>query len=374
MQPAAVMAMREWHGQWVIDVGTDHGFPRDGATHVAVQGSDPVLQARVRQVMAGYTIVEPLGWRPKPGLSYPMVLSGLAMSPITVKVGGGPGDDEAVARRLREAIGTSPEVTVAATGRADITVSTPAHGCFTLHDTTGRRLATCPMEPEQAGRREVAQRLEHIARWQRIRHLSNPVSRLAGRARVAVIAAEPDDYDTPLERAGLAAGAGEAIELEYWPHEYGFSPPKVFLRVDNTWDRPLFVALLSLTDRFRIHADFFPGGFLDGGSSVAAGDGQAVESMLPPDRLVRPGARVRDWLMLIVSEARFDSDFLTLPQLGDAGGKGLPGTEPADIVEHLALKARHRGAVGAPATAGDWWVSHVALDTRVPGDGGEFGE
>ena len=88
---------------------------------------------------------------------------------------------------------------------------------------------------------------------------------------------------------------------------------------------------------------------------------------LPPGRAVRPGAEVRDWLMLIVAEEEINSSVFALPRLGEPTLS--PTRAPvalATIVERLGLIATHRDADRATASARDWWTTIVPVVTRVP--------
>jgi len=377
--PAATMTMGYRHGRWVVDAGACHGLVSGAAVDIvrlAVHGSDPVREARVVRVEPDRCVVEPIDWRPTPGDTYPVVLSHVALPEVTVVVGGA-GDDPEQARRVAEAIrsagpagSASPHVRLVADDdpavTAELVVGTPGRGDLTVSSADGVRLASVPSAAGERAVSDIVARLEHIARWRRIRDLRNPVSRLADLVRVEVIVPEPHEDRTPRDRVGLRPGPTGAIELRYVRHRYGYAPPSVYIRLDNAADRPLYCVLLNLTDRFRVHATLFPGDFIGARASAAAAEGDLVEIALPDGRAPRPGARVRDWLMLVVSEDRIVSDHFALPGLAEPVERPRAATGLVGVVERLALAARWRDLDRKPGTAKDWWTSVTEIVTSVP--------
>lgn len=380
--PVASMAMRELHGRWVVDAGSCHGLdPLDTAARVAVHGDGPFREARVVAVSPGRSVVEPLGWEPVPGTVYPVVLSAVALPRTAVTVGGDTGDDERAARAVRAAVeaagpggGRSPYLRLvprdALTDRPELVVTTPAEGGGEIRSADGVFLAAAATGPGGPAPREVVERLEHIARWRQVRAIGNPTSRLAGLVRLELVPALPGDVHAPRDREVLRPGASGAVELEYQPYEYGFTPPAVFVRIRNASPRPLHCVLLNLTDQFRIKAGLFPGDFVDAGAAASADEGEPIDFRLPEDLPIRPGAQVRDWLMLIVSEDKINPESFALPELGTPGPVRHRGASALDgIVEHLALRTLEREAVSRPRTAADWCTSLHEVVTRVPDDG-----
>lgn len=377
--PVADMAMREVHGQWIIDVGSAHGMPAgDGSARVAVHGSLPPLEARLVAVGPARSVVEPVGWTPEPGRVYPVVLSAVAMPRTPVTVGGDTSDDEPAAAEIRAAIAVagpggvpSPYLRLvprdAAGEAAELVVTVPRQGVPAILSADGAVLTSASAGAGRPAPGEVVRRLEHVARWRQIRDIRNPGSRLADQVRLRVIPAEPGDVHTPRDRDGVRVGPNGVIELAYGP---GGTPPRVFLRLDSAASRPLHCVLLNLTDRFGIDAGMFPGGFLDAGASAAAGDGDPFELRIPEDRLTGPCPLVQDWLMLIASEDQINAESFTLTRLGtpdrraDRGVAALHG-----IAEHFALGVHLRDAVRMPQAAGDWSTSVLKIVTRGPNGG-----
>ncbi|GAA1642889.1 hypothetical protein GCM10009679_54830 [Saccharothrix algeriensis] len=375
--PVAGMAMREGSGRWIVDVGSVHGMPSDGSARVAVHGSRPPLEARVVAVTPARCEVEPLGWTPVPGTVYPVVLSAVATPPTPVTVGGDDWDEDPAAAAIRAAIAAagpggvpSPYLRLvprdAAGEAAELVVALPRQGVPVIRSTDGAMLATASAGPESPSPGEVVRRLEHVARWRRIREIRNPGSGLADLVRLQVIPAEPGDVRAPRDRAGLPVGPRGVIELAYTP---GGAPPQVFLRLDSAAPRPLYCVLLNLTDRFAIDAGMFPGGRLDAGASAAAGEGHPFELRIPEDRMGGSCPLVQDWLMLIASEDKINPESFTLTRLGTTDRPAHRSAALDGIAEHLALGVHHRDAVRSPRAAGDWCTSVVKIVTRGPNGG-----
>jgi hypothetical protein len=395
----ATMTMRYVRGAWQVDAGLCHGLSVTadlvagagaGDTAVAVHGSSPLQEARIVEVAATCSRVEPSGWQPDPARQYPVVLARAPLPLTTVAILGEPGADPAAATRLAEAVahagpggGPSPHVRVVAAGddetRPDLLVAVRRAG--TPHILTADGLPVAPDAPDlprsapRSGLHDhgpesrVVARLEHIARWRLVKGLSNPLSRLAGSVRVDVVPALPGDTRPPLNRGALRAGAEGRITLDYAQGPAGeWTPPQVFVQLHNTSTEGLYCVLLDLTDRFGIDPALFTGDVVGPGVTTTAGHGQAVHFTLPPGRPVRSGASVDDWLLLVVAEDEINSALLALPPLGrPVPGPSRDGVAVGGLVERLGVTALRRGAPAPATSAGDWWTCLVPVTTRVPG-------
>jgi hypothetical protein len=449
-RPAATtMIMRRVGGAWQVDAGLCHGLVASadatggytanaavgdaadaagGDTAVAVHGSSPPQEARVVEVRATSSRVEPSGWQPDPDRQYPVVLARVPLPLTTVAIltepepdpGSEPGSEPepdpdpdpepepgsepgpAAAARLAAAVaqagpggGPSPHVRVLSAGdgaaRPDLVIGIGPAGTPRILGADG--LPVVPDVPDvpdtdPQGVARVVARLEHIACWRLVKGLSNPLSRLAAAVRVDVVPALPGDSSPPLARRGLRAGPDGRIGLEYArvnggcvgvdgecarvdggpPSGDGWVPPRVFVQLRNTTTERLFCVLLDLTDRFRIDPGLFPGGFVGPGVTATAGGGQAVHFTLPAGRPVLPGAAVDDWLLLVVAEDEVDSRLFALPALGEPmPGASRGGVPVRGLVERLGLAAVERGTPAPATAAGDWWTCLAPVTTRVPG-------
>ena len=132
--------------------------------------------------------------------------------------------------------------------------------------------------------------------------------------------------------------------------------------------RDLYVAVLDLTDRFRCHAR--PPDRPARRRAHRSRCATAIRSRrrCPPDEPVVPGAAVRDWLKVIVSDVDFDAVVVH-----DATAR--PAAAPHAVGEGVPLDARparrpggqprrRRGDRTTPAA--QWAASTLLLEVRVP--------
>lgn len=384
--PATTMTIRCRAGSWILDAGRCHGLVSgsgENATRVAVHGSSPIDESRVVGVATAECVVEPLDWIPDESRTYPVVLSYVPLPRTTVTVGGGKDDDDRVARRVVDAISVagaggrlSPHLRLVRFNdereAAELAVQTPTGGLASIVSADGAVLAQGATTAGPSGEVPIVTQLEHIARWRKIRELENPSSGLANLVQVHLLPPQVGETVIPKTRAGEQPGSAGVIKFEYTHDGRVWKPPSTFIRLDNTSGRKLYCVLLDLTDQFRIHASLFPGSFLEPGVHAAAGGGHLVDLTLPSGRPVKPGAHVRDWLMLIVSEERISSEHFLLPAISAAEvGKSRESRSAlglVGVVERLGLSARYRDFVSRSAAAADWWTSVIEVVTSVPKD------
>jgi hypothetical protein len=146
-------------------------------------------------------------------------------------------------------------------------------------------------------------------------------------------------------------------------------PPAIFIRLHNTTDRKLFCVLLDLTDRYRMHANLFPGEHIEGRWTAEAGNGGSITMTLPPERPIEPGSSVTDWLVLLVAEEPFSSAPFSLPRLREMPRSTAREARPGitGVLDRLGLLAVQRDLDPAPPPVPlDWAVKVVELTTRVP--------
>jgi hypothetical protein len=375
---ASTMVMRQVRASWEIDVGSCHGLVTDTGdpARVAVHGSRPLLEAEVVRVLPDRSLVTPLGWNPDPARQYPIVVTRIPLPPTTVAMTGDAGTIEriqVVMRRAGPGGGSSPHVQPhepihpdQATRAPGLAVSTPAPGVARIHGPDGRQLTTDVtgvLTGDGAG--TVVAHLEHIARWQLVRSLANPLSHLAGAVRVEILPALPGEHRMPADRPAIPASDG-IVMLEYRRERDRWVAPSVFIRLHNTADRPLYCVLLDLTDRYRIHPDLFPGGLVAAHHTTAVEHGEPIEVSLPPDREPKPGATGTDWLKLLVAERPFSSAPFYLPRLGEPTETKPNRSAPlSGVLDRLGFAALHRARPDS-APALDWTTDIVTVITHVP--------
>jgi hypothetical protein len=373
--------------RWEMNAGACHGIdpgtPGD-RTRVAVAAKGPLREANVVEVLADRSIVEPAdGWTPDPAAQHPVVVSAVPVPAVAVAIGGRPSDDPATAALVAAAVRTAaphggpsthlrvvPVDDPAVTPELYVSTSRPGSAC--IRDAAGRRLYPDAACASPADASAIAADLEHVARWRRIRSLSNPAPRLEGAVRVEIAAALPGETVDPRGRGPLSTGADGALDLLYergrrTPAGDAWLPPRVFIRLRNTSSQRLYCALLDLTDRFKIFTGLFPGDWVGAGCTANAAAGAPVEFTLPRGRAVEPGARVCDWLKLLVCEEPFSSAPFALPALGDPAGPGATGRSVfSGTLDRLGLTVLSRGVEAKGGTARDWTSAVLPVVTRVP--------
>jgi len=212
----------------------------------------------------------------------------------------------------------------------------------------------------------VVAQLEHIAKWEQIRGLAGQPSSLTGAIRLDVYEAAPGEERRPEGRIPLAMADG-GYQLVY--STSGGTNPAVFMTLTNTTDRPLWVALLDLTDRFKCDSSLFQTAPIAAGHTAVTYDGAPIPVTLPDGRAVRPGAIARDWLMVVVSSVEFNAASFDLPQLGEPATRSSAAVGRArSTLERLAGRAltRDMGDKGPPPPASEWCATTIPLTTVVP--------
>lgn len=396
------MTLRYVHGAWHVDAGACHGLvagPPEDPTMLGLYDDPLCRQVRVVNVLADRSVVEPVGWQPADlGAHHRVAITRIPL-PRTVVAIGGPGRrsdrdaavdfgdradrDGRTAALVAEAVlrsgsggGPSPHLRLAERDEpevlADVHVTFPERGYALIRGSDGTPLDTRQQCTSVAQARRLVDRIEHIARWRRIRMLDSPWSPLNEAISVEVVEARPGERSDPVHRRPLDTGAAGAVTVTYRRGAGGRwePPPGVFVRLRNTTDRTLYCVLLDLTDRFRMHPRLFPGAWVAPGTASAL-DGGLVALTLPPGRPVVPGARGLDWFKVLVAETTIDSSLFQLPRLGEPEPFRLaaPGAL-GGAIDRLGFTALYRDLrAGPPPRALDWGTSSVTVVTEVPDDG-----
>ncbi|MEU5000826.1 caspase family protein [Streptomyces sp. NPDC021622] len=302
---------------WEVDCGSGHGL-RDGAgasgteftvlpEALAEGGAGSAVRARA--VHSHRTLVDPVDWVPSAARAYPVTLSALALPPATVAVSGP--EDPAGARELDDLLASaSPLLRVVGTPReaGDLHFRVEVRGAaaHVLRRDGSPFVAPLPL----ADPARIADCLVHLTRWHQLRDLTSRPSPLDGLVRVSIRPWDTrDDAGTEL----LPDGSGEIV-CPYTPGPGGPERPWVSIRLHNrSPDRPLWCALLDLTDSYGSGAGLYPGHFIAPGHTGYALDDQPVQLSLPAGRAVADGAYVQDWLKLVVAEGELNTVPFHLP-------------------------------------------------------------
>ena len=377
-RPATFRLSRRGAG-WVVDAGACHGLPAEGEVWFAVPDREPGL-LRASQVGAVVTSVDPVGWHPEADRSHPVVLARLPAARCPVQVGGDTGDDPAAVARVRAAIegsgagdGPPPDVHLLPEGeRSDgeaedgplLRIAAPSSGPVELRilraDGTPAADAVPGHDEVAAGR--VAAMIGHIARWQALRGLVNPVSALSGAVTVEVLPVQAGEREIPAGREPLRPDRSGEIALHYRRVGGRLVAPRVFVRVRNASLVPLWCVLVDLTDRYGADPDLLPGVLVRAGGTGPALDGRPIRVALPSGRSVLPGAEVRDWLKLVVAPVPLSVLPFQMPALDEPVVRSAADGVGDERLRHGVLTASEadRG-IGA-----DWATAVVPLVTRVP--------
>ncbi len=110
---------------------------------------------------------------------------------------------------------------------------------------------------------------------------------------------------------------------------------------------------------------------LGAGHVLALNDGDPLPATLPDGVPVEPGASVRDWLKVIVSDVDFEATSFTMQQLDAAPLRGRRAACPARRSTASPRKAARRdiGAAVEPdgsTPVAQWTASTLVLEVRVP--------
>jgi hypothetical protein len=219
--------------------------------------------------------------------------------------------------------------------------------------------------------------------------LDNPRTRLAGAIAIDVVPARPGEAYDPIHRAPLAADGSGTIHRAYQRAGDEWVPPDgVFIRLRNLTRRQLYCVLLDMTDQFRMTPQLFEGDWIAPETAYVRG-GERIDFHLPPSQKPVPGAKVIDWLKVLVAETPIDSPQFVLPHLGQPlpikevtrRSAAKHGTGVQSVIDRLGFTAMergterhaknddladHRDAIIPVRVAGDWTTAVVKIVTSVP--------
>ncbi|MFF7043678.1 caspase family protein [Streptomyces massasporeus] len=368
---AARVTMRYLRGQWEVDAGAVHGVipgSRFGVHRIA-----PLREVHVANVYTQLSVVDPIDWAPDEDQQYDVVLTDVPLPPVAVSIQADPD----VVLRLSETVqtagpggGPSPHIRIVpatdeSAFRLRMQVRQAAGTSMIQVTSQDDKPLASPVPIDDRGIQQTVCDLDHIARWLQVRNLESASPALEESIQLELFPALPGLQRPP--RDGMPAPV-ENLNFAYTWTGATWEPPSVFVRLRNTTDRKLFCVLLDLTDRYRMHANLFPGEYVAGRWTAEAGNGAAVTLALPPDQPVEPGASVTDWLVLLVAEEPFSSEPFALPRLREMPRSSTRGARRGitGVLDRLGLLAVQREFEVVPPVALDWAVKTVEVTTRVP--------
>jgi hypothetical protein len=108
-------------------------------------------------------------------------------------------------------------------------------------------------------------------------------------------------------------------------------PPSYRIRLRNTDERPVYCAVLNLTDSWGSSDGLLPPTLVAPGADVMIFDGRSVDFMLPAGRPIVPGSMVRDKLVILASSEWFQTGGLTMGPLDSPATRDLATAVPVDL-------------------------------------------
>jgi hypothetical protein len=315
---------------WEVNAGAAHGIVAR-RTRLAVEDSDPVREVEPTIVMAGRSLVEPIGWQPDPARVYRLVLTRPPHPTLFGFADGYPGELPAVA--------DDPYVRIVDVLDAELIVEPQPNG-VRLIDRDRTRIATLAAFPGIAD-------LRHIARWWRVRTLRNDDSNLAYSVLLEIVQPLPGETRLTRERPASPPGPDGTLRVAYEDVRGERRWPGRFLRLHNTTNAPLYCVLLDLTERFAVDP-LLRTARIEGGERAPVQEGKVVDFFWPDGWR---GTEYHDWLLLIVSTDEIDASPYVMDHL-DQSREARP---------------RDLGPLGETVPAGgDWWTSVLPIVISQP--------
>jgi hypothetical protein len=344
---------------WSIDAGAVHGLPEpigEDTTELAVYAlagetdGAPLAEAKVTKVLPDRAMVD-VAPDLDPGFVYRAVIKTIPLKPLAVAIRG----DQAGTAALEAAAESADSTLVRVTDdldSADLVVRARPDG-FEIT----RPGVTRPLVPVVAGQHREERTivaLERVARWLRLSDLANPATQLPqGSTRVDVASASGE------------VGDDGRLEVTY----DGDKPPAFTITLTNTTSRPLWCALIDLTEAYGIFTDAFPSGSvaLDAGASVEV----ALSGQLSDALWVEGTVSVTDHLKIVTSTLEFDPRSLEQPEL-DVDVAEAPvvrgGGEPRSTLDRLLVRVATRRVTASTSTTAvaDWRTDDLYVVTHRP--------
>jgi hypothetical protein len=205
--------------------------------------------------------------------------------------------------------------------------------------------------------RMVIDRLEHIAGWYQVATgLTNPCSSIS-------------DLDFEVSIVEHGAGNGEFNgTVEYREEKRGWTQPGIKIRLANRSHRPLFFALLALSESFKI-SPLFPTGSirLETQQEAYVNRGGPLYCSVPDDRANAGITEVVDIIKVIVSTSEFDARLLQRDEMEKASSRGLArNIFSRTNLNVLMHRTQTRELAQAPESLQDWKAMRIAIRTVRP--------
>ncbi|MUG91483.1 caspase [Scytonema sp. UIC 10036] len=370
------------HG-WVIEGGAVHGVqpPKDGETTLLAlfdfdakiddlrDPSKSLGTAKVTQVLPTKSKIDIEGIQNLTAeYTFKAVVTSLPLPPLGVYFEG----DEAGVTLAREKLKTSglngqhPSPYVREeqeVGKAEFRLLCRHEQYLIARPTDARPLVEQidGYTPQNASK--AIKRLEHIARWTTIAQLAN----------TATTRIKAGDVKMELLFADREFSQSQQMRLHYKYRDGEWQQPEFQLKLTNTTQKPLYCALVNLSDSFAISAPFFEAGSvrLQPGEEVWALDGEELVLEVPDEYWEQGITEYKDIIKLIVSNNEFDARLLAQGKL-DAPRPPISrdiDSPNQSSLERLMNRTQHRDIKPKnSAKYDDWYAEAIAITTVRPLD------
>ncbi|MBD2214500.1 caspase family protein [Nostoc linckia FACHB-104] len=365
---------------WVIDGGAVHGVqaPEHGETTLLALFSfdaniddlrDPsksVGTARVTQVLPGKSKIDIEGVQNLAADStFKAVVMSLPLPPLGVYFEGDE-DGVTIAREKLRTVGNGKSPSPYLREEKEVSQAEFRLLCHNKQYVIAKPTDSRPLveqidgyTPENA---EIAiKRLEHIARWTTIAKLSNTAATRikAGDVKMELIFTDED------------LSPSNQMRLPYKYNNGTWQPPEFRLKLTNTTKKPLFCALVNLSDSFSISTPFFESGSirLEAEQEAYALDGEELQLEVPDEYWEQGITEYKDIIKLIVSNDEFD------PRLLNQGKLDAPRPTTKNIqspnqssLERLMDRTQNREirAKNNAVRFDDWYSEEITITTVRP--------
>ena len=368
---------------WYMNGGAVHGIQasaNDEQTRLALFSIEarPEDLHRLKGAIANATVIEV-----QPQLSritteaeldtsstYKAIVTYLPIPPLNVVLQG----DANGLEKLRQTMQTSTAVAapssylkeVVEAASAKIRVIASSSQYIVEHvQPASRAIATVETSADSAD--TIVRLLAHIARWTGITNLAPPPG---NQLPADAVALQIYHEDRLLET--------EHIQLSYEQKGQQWRPPSFKAKLINNSDRPLYCALLNLTEEYSVSAPFFISGgvWLDIQSeiwvtiSASTQLSDRIPTTVPEDLWTQGVSEYQDRLKLIASTTEFDPLILLQNKINSAGAtanRSIAASQD-DLFRQFAsqIASRDIGVDKAAETVDQWMTSQRFITTVRP--------
>jgi len=364
-------------GAWSIDGGSLHGIPKPNNGETVSLALFPLTAAAddlrdLSKSLTTATIASVASTSSAIALAdasklekqsvYKAVVTALPLPRMPVLLEG----DDAGKQMIREAIAGSLYVAEAESNATFRAIA--RNGQFIIARPGNDRPLVAQLSMQAGNAKNVVSSLENIARWTSLANLKNNLSQISEK-----------DYKLSLikNKGTMEELTGADLELHYKPGAEGkLDYPTFWIRVQNLGTRPLYFALMVLSEMFGISTDLLPEGTrrLNPSEDLWALGGEPVYANIPEPLLALGVTQSRDIVKLLVATGPFDAHLLE-QQEQEGPVPATRGLMPVDVsgtLNRLMSRVQTRSLGGAPGGAtqslDDFTTATISITTIRPRD------